>query len=78
MLGAPSLSEASSAGPWQTEQRSEPERPRSWGGLGGVGGNGQAFPLTRHQGEKQISAIHAVVRSHAGASINHQRRAATL
>ena len=38
--------------PRQTEQRSEPEGPRSRGGLGGAGGNGHAFPPARREGEK--------------------------
>ena len=47
------LAEPSSAGPRQNEQRSEPEGPRSRGGLGGAGGNGHAFPPARREGERR-------------------------
>ena len=49
------LEEPSSAGPRWPEQRSEPEGPRSRGAPGVVRGNGQAFPLTRREGEKRIT-----------------------
>ena len=46
------LEEPSSADPRKPDQRSEPEGPRSRGGLGGAGGNGHAFPPARREGER--------------------------